>query len=51
MQMKKFIDYRTGWSRLDTVLKAISHGVAVLGAMCLVAALIVLLGLAGVLPK
>lgn len=49
--MKKPIDYRTGWSRLDSVLQAISHGVAVLGAMCLAAALIVVLGLAGVLPK
>lgn len=49
--MKKLINDRTGWSRLDSVLQALSHGVAVLGAMCLVAALVVLLGLAGVLPK
>lgn len=37
--------------RLDAVLNAASYGVAVLSAMCLAAALIVLLGLAGVLPK
>lgn len=43
--------YRTSYKRLDRVLQAISHGVAVLGAMCLAAALIVLLGVAGVLPK
>lgn len=50
--MKKFINYHTtGWSRLDAVLQAASCGVAVLGAMCLVAALIVLLELAEVLPK
>lgn len=43
------VSYRTGSKRLDSVLQAISYGVAVLGVMCLAAAVIVLLGAMGAL--
>ena len=41
--------YRTGWARLDHLLQAISYGVAVLAAMCVVALLITLAGMTGAL--
>lgn len=43
--------WRTGCDRLDALLNAASHGVAVLGAMCLVAALVVLLGHWGIFGR
>lgn len=43
------VTFRTGWARLDNLLQAISYGVAVLAAMCLAAAVIVLLGVMGAL--
>lgn len=45
------VAYRTGSKRLDSVLQAISYGVAVLGALCLVAAVIALLGMMGGLSR
>lgn len=45
------VTYRTGSKRLDSVLQAISYGVAVLGALCLVAAVIALLGMMGGLSQ
>ncbi len=41
------VTYRTGSKRLDSVLQAVSRGVAVLGALCLVAAVIATIGLPG----
>jgi hypothetical protein len=41
------VTYRTGSQRLDSVLQAVSRGVAVLGALCLVAAVIATIGLPG----
>lgn len=45
------VAYRTGSKRLDSVLQAISYGVAVLGVMCLAAAGITLLGMLGGLSQ
>ncbi len=45
------VSYRTGSKRLDSVLQAVSRGVAVLGALCLVAAGITLLGMLGGLSQ
>ena len=45
------VTYRTGSKRLDRVLQAVSYGVAVLGALCLVAAVIALLGMTGGLSR
>lgn len=43
------VTYRTSLARLDNLLQAISYGVAVLSAMCVVALLITLLGMSGAL--
>ena len=43
------VAYCTGSKRLDSVLQAISYGVAVLAAMCVVALLITLIGMTGAL--
>lgn len=36
----KTIQYHTGFDRLDALLGAISYGVAILGALCLIWALV-----------
>lgn len=41
------VTYRTGSKRLDSVLQAVSYGVAVLGVVCVVAAVIATIGLPG----
>lgn len=43
------VTFRTSLARLDNLLRAISYGVAVLSAMCVVALLITLLGMSGAL--
>ncbi|MEO0003191.1 MAG: hypothetical protein RLZZ22_883 [Pseudomonadota bacterium] len=45
------VPYRAGSKRLENLLQAISYGVAVLGALCLVAAVITLLGMMEGLPR
>ena len=43
--------YHTGFDRLDALLKALSYGAAVLSAICLVAAVIVTIGILGGLSR
>lgn len=45
------VTYRTGSKRLDSVLQAVSRGVAVLGVVCVVAAVIATIGLPGGMPR